>query len=74
MCFLVTCRFCALLNLTRELVLPYTTSVYTVSVKSDTEDVLLDFEFLNDAGSEMLQWTEEIRKLTVEMSPRVLTP
>ena len=31
---------------------------------SDTGDVVLDFDFLNSAGSEMLQWTEEFRKLT----------
>ena len=46
---------------------PYTTCVYTMSGtsgKSDIEDVVLDFDFLNNAGFEMLQWTEEIRKLT----------
>ena len=32
--------------------------------ESDTGDVVLDFDFLNSAGSEMLQWTEEVRKLT----------
>ena len=32
--------------------------------KSDTEDDALDFNFLNNAGNEMLQWSEQVRKLT----------
>ena len=35
-----------------------------MSGTGDTGDVVLDFDFLNSAGSEMLQWTEELRKLT----------
>ena len=31
---------------------------------SDTEDDALDFNFLNTAGTEMLQWIEQVRKLT----------
>ena len=31
---------------------------------SDTEDDALDFDFLNNAGSVMFQWSEQVRKLT----------
>ena len=31
---------------------------------SDTEDDVLDFNFLNNTGNEMLQWSEQVRKLT----------
>ena len=31
---------------------------------SDTEDDALDFNFFNNAGNEMLQWSERVRKLT----------
>ena len=30
----------------------------------DTEDVALNFDFLNSAGTEMLQWSEKVRKLS----------
>ena len=30
---------------------------------SDTEDDALNFDFLNSAGTEMLQWSEKVRKL-----------